>query len=217
MSAVAFFDLDLTLLGCNSATLWIKREVRLGHLTRADALRGAWWIGLYQLGLGSLEAAIGRAIATLEGTAEQEMRHRVRAFWEEEIHETIRPRARDVLARHRDQGDRVVLLTGSSPYMSELALEVFGLHDALCTRFEVQEGLFTGRAVGTLCYGAGKLVYAQSYAETSGVSLADCTFYTDSFSDVPVLEAVGVPVAVHPDPRLGRHARRRGWRVEDWG
>jgi len=49
------------------------------------------------------------------------------------------------------------------------------------------------------------------------VRLSDCAFYTDSFSDVPVLEAVGQPVAVNPDPRLRRRANKRGWRIVDWG
>ena len=52
--------------------------------------------------------------------------------------------------------------------------------------------------------------------EASGVDLSRCTFYTDSMSDLPVLEAVGRPVAVHPDPRLRREASRRGWEIADW-
>lgn len=217
MPPVAFFDLDLTLLGCNSATLWIRRELRLGYLSRLDALRGAWWIGLYELGLGSLDDAIRRAIATLAGSEEAEMRRRVEAFWTEEVEGTIRPGGRAALDLHRARGERVVLLTGSSPYMCERAIDTLGLDGALCTVYEVRDGRFTGGVSGSLCYGPGKLGFAASYAEARGTSLSECTFYTDSFTDLAVLEAVGTPVAVHPDPRLARHARRLGWRVEDWG
>jgi phosphoserine phosphatase len=88
--------------------------------------------------------------------------------------------------------------------------EDLGLDDVLCNRFEVDEtGAHTGRPVGTLCFGAGKLDYAEVYAGDRGVSLADCWFYTDSFSDLPVLERVGHPVVVNPDPRLRREAERR--------
>ncbi len=105
-----------------------------------------------------------------------------------------------------------------SLYLSELVAEELGLDDVLCNRFEVDDsGAHTGRPVGTLCFGAGKLGYAEAYARDRGVSLADCWFYTDSFSDLPVLERVGHPVVVNPDPRLRREAERRGWPVEWWG
>jgi phosphoserine phosphatase len=71
--------------------------------------------------------------------------------------------------------------------------------------------------VGSLCFGAGKLGYAEAYARERGVSLSDCWFYTDSYSDLPVLERMGHPVMVNPDPRLRREAERRGWPVEWWG
>ena len=63
---------------------------------------------------------------------------------------------------------------------------------------------------------AGKVLLARRHAESLGVSLAEASFYTDSLSDLPMLEAVGRPVAVHPDPRLRRVARQRGWEIADW-
>src|SRR5262249_61938344 len=93
-----------------------------------------------------------------------------------------------------------------------------GLDAALCTRFGVDgAGAHTGRPVGRLCFGAGKLEYAEAYAQQRGVSLSDCWFYTDSYSDLPVLERLGHPVVVNPAPRLRREAERRGWPVEWWG
>jgi phosphoserine phosphatase len=92
-----------------------------------------------------------------------------------------------------------------------------GLDHSLCNRFEVDgRGLHTGRPLGALCYGHGKVAHAEAYARERGVALESCAFYTDSYTDLPVLERVGRPVAVHPDPRLARVAKRRGWRVEDW-
>ena len=213
---IAFFDLDLTVLACNSATLWVKRELRLGHVTRTEALRAAWWLGLYQLGLGDLDTAIRVAISSLKGSPEDEIRARTLAFWHEEVAHHVRPGAIDALARHRAAGDRLAFLTGSSTYLSGAALDALSLDDTLCTRFQVRDGLFTGEPDGTICYGAGKLVHAEALAAAHGTTLDQCAFYTDSYSDLPVLEAVGEPVAVHPDPRLLRAAQRRGWRVERW-
>lgn len=213
---VAFFDLDRTLIAANSATAWFKRELRLGFISRGQALRAAGWIALYQSGFGRIESALELAIKGLEGQEEAEIRARSEALWREEVLATARPGAFEALERHRAQGDRLVLLTSSSIYLSTLAQRDFGLDEILCNRFEVVDGRFTGRPSGPLCYGPGKLPYAERYATSLGLSLAQCAFYTDSYTDLPVLEAVGQPVVVHPDRRLAATARRRGWKLEQW-
>ncbi|MGB0637843.1 MAG: HAD family hydrolase [Myxococcota bacterium] len=217
MSSIAFFDLDLTLLSCNSATLWLKRQLKEGHISRWDALKMAGWIGMYQMGLADIEDAVRRAISGLEGKDEHDIRTRTEVFWAEEVVQLIRPEARNVLEQHRSAGDALVLLTGSSMYLSQCAVEELGLDDFLCTRFAVQDGIFTGKVEGTLCYGPGKLVQATAYTKERGVDLNDCVFYTDSYSDLPALEAVGTPIAAHPDPRLLRHAKKHGWSIVNWG
>lgn len=215
---IAFFDLDKTLLAVNSLKLWVRRELRLGHVTRVQALEASAWIAAYHLGFVEAGSSLKRAISMLAGTAEREIRARTRDFYEEELRQQYRPGALSALKAHREQGHRVVLLTSSSDYLSELVGDELGLDGLLCNRFEIDPGgLHTGRALGTVCYGEGKLRHAESYASAQGVELAACAFYTDSYSDLPVLERVGTPVAVNPDQRLRRLAHRRGWRVVDWG
>ena len=93
-----------------------------------------------------------------------------------------------------------------------------GLDAILCNRFEVDDaGRYTGRPLGPLCYGDGKLSHAEGYAKAQGAALSDCAFYTDSFADIPVMRVVGRPVAVNPDMRLRREAVSRGWEIVDWG
>lgn len=213
---LALIDLDRTLISVNSASGWIRRELRMGFMSPKQALVGAWWIGGYQLGFARMESAIEQAVATLQGEQEAAIRDRTHAFWREEVAATIRPGARRAIAAHQAAGDKVILLTSSSTYMSEICAAELGLDGWLCNRFEVNEGLFTGRVHGQLCFGAGKVHHARQLAQELGVSLADAVFYTDSYSDLPGLEAVGEPVVVAPDPRLKREARKRGWRVESW-
>ena len=110
----------------------------------------------------------------------------------------------------------MVLLTSSSQYMSELAKQELDLDDVLCNTLEVTHDHFTGALREPICFGEGKVAHARRLAEHLGASLSDCSFYTDSFSDLPVLEIVGSPRIVQPDPRLAREARRRGWPVMDW-
>ncbi|HEY4223650.1 MAG TPA: haloacid dehalogenase-like hydrolase, partial [Myxococcota bacterium] len=71
--------------------------------------------------------------------------------------------------------------------------------------------------VEPVCYGAGKVAHATGCAQKLNIELAACSFYTDSASDLPMLEVVGHPVVVSPDQRLRRVAKRRGWVTEDWG
>ena len=160
----------------------------------------------------------GARAATLEGTPEAELAARTEAFYHREVASRVRAGAPAALAAHRARGEPCVLLTTSSTYLSRLVQADLGFDDSLCNRFEVRpDGRFTGAPQEPLCYGAGKVQVAAAWAAARGIRLADCAFYTDSFSDVPMLEAVGRPVAVHPDPRLARLARRRGWPTEDWG
>ena len=111
-----------------------------------------------------------------------------------------------------------MLLTSSSSYMSEKVSRDLKLDAFLCTSFEVdQNGHYTGRPIEPLCYGEGKLHHASRYAKERGISLSQCTFYTDSNADVAMLRAVGHPVVVHPDPRLLKEAKQQGWEIVDWG
>jgi HAD superfamily hydrolase (TIGR01490 family) len=215
---VAFFDLDKTLLAVNSATLWIRRELALGHITRIQAVRASLWVARYHLGLVAMQDAVVAAIAQLAGTSAQAIQERTTTFYESQVRPLYRPGALRVLEEHRGAGDRLVLLTSSSGYLSELVSRDLRLDAILCNRFEVDaQGLHTGRPLGDVCFGTGKRIHAERYAREAGVALSACAFYTDSYSDLPVLEVVGRPVAVNPDYRLRREALRRGWPVVDWG
>ncbi len=149
---------------------------------------------------------------------EAELVARTASFYERQVRPLFRPGALRALEHHRRQGDRVVLLTASSHFIAEKVAAELGLDGILCNRLEVDSaGKLTGRTVGPVCFGPGKLIHARTEARAQGEQLAGCVFYTDSFSDVPVLEAVGRPVAVNPDLRLRRRAQRRGWEIVDWG
>ncbi|HEX8818526.1 MAG TPA: HAD-IB family hydrolase [Archangium sp.] len=216
--AIAFFDLDKTLLAVNSGALWVRRELELGHITRMQALRASMWLARYHLGFVAMQDALRQAITHLEGLGEQYLRQRTVLFYEEQVRSQYRPGALLALEEHRSAGDRLVLLTSSSGYLSELVARDLGLDAVLCNRFEVDAaGLHTGKPLGEVCFGEGKRVHAQAYASEAGIPLSECTFYTDSYSDLPVMEVVGRPVAVHPDRRLRREALRRGWPVLSWG
>ena len=214
--ATAFFDLDRTLIDCNSATLWVRAEVRAGRLRLVDAAWAVWWIAKYQLGTAKLEGAYEAAVRMLEGQPEALLEERTRTWFDREIAHRLRPGARKALDAHRAAGDRLVVCTSSSTYAADAACRHFGLTDRVATRMQVVDGVFTG-AVAELALGPCKLDATRAWCARDGVDLRDATFYTDSVSDLALMEAVARPVAVHPDRPLAAIAKARGWAIADWG
>jgi len=212
----AFFDMDRTLLTVNSGTLWVRFLRRRGEIGRWQYLRALGWAVQYKLSVLDMDAIAARLAADLAGDAEEDMVAKCLYWYRTEIHATIAPRARAAVDEHRGNGERVLLLTSATPYIAHPLAETLGLDDVICSRLEVVDGRFTGKMHQPLCYGLGKVAHAEAWAERAGIDLAASTFYTDSYTDLPMLERVGRPVAVNPDPRLARVARRRGWPILDW-
>jgi HAD superfamily hydrolase (TIGR01490 family) len=127
----------------------------------------------------------------------------------------VTPAARHAVDTHRAKGDVIVLATGATQYAALAVAGGLGIEHTLCSRLEVDRGRFTGR-LAAMCFGPHKVTLAEGFAAAQGIDLARSTFYSDSYNDLPMLERVGTAVAVNPDVRLWRHARRRGWRVEQW-
>jgi HAD superfamily hydrolase (TIGR01490 family) len=212
----AFFDLDGTLLTVNSGRLWMQRERRVGRLGLWRMGQAVLYLIAYRFGVLGMEEAMTWALASIRGLPEDDVRRWTEAWFLEEVAQFVAPGGREALARHRAQGHPLVLLTSSSPYESRIACEYLGLDDFLCTRYEVADGVFTGQLVRPACFGAGKVSAAEAYAAARDIDLDRSWFYTDSITDRPMLERVGFPRVVHPDPRLRRLARTKGWQVEDW-
>lgn len=216
MPAAAFFDLDGTLLKENSARLWVQRERKLGRVKLGQLIRATAFLAGYKLGFLDMERALRAALGNLKGASEDEIRRQTHEWWKEDVRPHIAPGARKVLDDHRGRGERLVLLTSSSKYASEMAHAEFGLDAVLFQGYEVRDGLFTGQPTRPICYGAGKVQIAESYARDHGIDLSQSSFYSDSSTDIPMLERVAHPYAVNPDPRLRLVARRRHWPILDW-
>ena len=216
MARAAFFDMDLTLLRVNSGSRWVKYLRRRGEIGLPMLLRSGFWLLQYRLSLLNMEAVAATLAADMAGDAEDEMRVKVSEFYQSEIRDTISPLAREALEQHRDEGDSIVLLTSATPYVAEPLAAELAIPHVLCTRLAVENGRFSGSLLPPPCYGVGKVHHAERFAEAHGIDLAQSSFYTDSYSDLPMLQRVGRPVAVNPDRRLSRYARRQGWPIRSW-
>lgn len=213
MTIAAFFDVDGTLIARNSAQLYMRHLRRTGQARRRDVARTLWFLLQYKLGLLDLDRALAATMDFVRGREEASLEADCRAWYESDLRGFMYPGMRAAVAAHRAAGHVPVLLTSITKYLAlPIAAEVGAPH-ILVSELEVQDGVFTGHVVRPVCYGRGKVHWATQFSLTHGVDLGRSYFYTDSITDLPVMELVGRPRAVNPDPRLAREARRRGWPV----
>ncbi len=212
----AFFDMDKTVLAVNSGTLWLRYHVTHREITAYDLGRALWWLALYQLALIDGEFVTAEVASTIRGQRDEDMRRICNDWFARDVAPHITAGATARVAHHRARGHLLAVLSSSSPYASEPLGARLDIPHVLCTRFEVQDGVFTGAVSGPVCFGQGKVRVAEAFAQTHDVDLSESWFYTDSYSDLPMLERVGHPVAVNPDLRLRRHARTRNWPILSW-
>lgn len=212
----AFFDMDRTLIRVNSGTLWIRWLRGRGEISLYESARALAWIAQYKLALLDMEAVVTKVIAQMRGQSEGELLEKARIFYDGLIKSTVAPKALQAIARHRQDGHVVAILSTSTPYVVEPLAAHLGIEHAICTRLNVADGLFDGTHRKPACYGAGKVHWAEAFAREHGVDLASSFFYTDSYTDLPMLERVGVARVINPDTRLRRHAKRVGWAIDEW-
>jgi HAD superfamily hydrolase (TIGR01490 family) len=211
----AFFDMDHTVLTIDSGMSWIRWLYRRREITRLYVARAVYWSLLYKAAVLDMESLAARLVADMKGDPEAELLEKATLWHRAELVNLIAPRALRAIERHRDRGDVLVMLTGSTQYAAECVSAGVGIEHTLCSRLEVVDGRFTGR-LAERCFGVHKVTLAERFAAEHGVDLSRSAFYSDSYNDLPMLERVGTPVAVNPDQRLRRHARRAGWRIEQW-
>ena len=217
MSRVAaFFDLDRTLVACNTGRLFLRDLRRRGEISVGRALRAAIWLAKYHFSLIDLDSMAQKIMHGLRGWSEREFEERCLRLVEDDVLPLLLPAALRKIEEHRKDGHLLAILSMSPTYMTRPIAKVLGIDEVIATQLEVHEGRFTGRLVEPACFGAGKVHWAEALGRARCVDLDKSWFYTDSYSDLPMLERVGHRVVVNPDPRLRRAARRRGWVVEDW-
>ena len=212
----AFFDLDHTLLRGNSANLFIRYLMKKGELGWTDVAKGLYYTACYRLNMIRIEEVGAKYLMRYRGVPETDLVEQCEEWFSEYVQPTFYSEALELVETHRRQGDRLVLLSASTVYACRPVSRFLRLDDYIGTRLAVEDGKLTGAPEPPVCYGKGKLVQARNYLRQQGrdeEALRQASFYTDSITDLPVLEAVGDPQVVNPDPLLAREAKRRGWPV----
>ncbi len=188
---------------------------RHGLISRLDLAKSAFWQVLFVLRGASAErvrAAAEDGMRILAGFSVEDMRRLVGDAMEPVLRPLVYEEPLALLRRHRERGERVYIVSATLQEIVERIAVDLGSDGAIGSTCETVDGVYRGRSLRA-AHGNGKADALRELAHEEGIDLAVSTAYSDSYSDVPFLEAVGHPVAANPDRKLRRIARERGWEV----
>lgn len=219
VAGAAFFDVDNTMM--RGASLFaVARKL---YQRRAFTLREVLWFAIHQLrfltrgeNLGDIQAIRDRALLMAAGFSVEDMVALGDEIYDEFIESKIWPGTRAIAEQHLHAGRQVWLVTATPLEVASVMARRLGLSGALGTSVEHVDGAYTGRLVGEILHGAAKATAVRELAKEQGMDLDHCWGYSDSQNDIPLLEAVGHPVAINADRRLRRYAMDRSWPTYDF-
>ena len=213
--SAAFFDLDRTLISGSSAYTLALQARKAGMIRNTEFARDAFGAATFKL-FGAdddtTDAVKARVLKAVTGMRQSDMQA-LNVEILPRLLARLRPEARRLLDRHRQAGRDTFIVSAAPQEIVEPLAHSLGMTSGIGTRSKVLDGRYTGQLDGPFCYGAGKVEAMVEIANWNGYELDQCYAYSDSASDLPMLEAVGHPVAVNPDAKLERHARRNGWPI----
>ena len=212
----AFFDLDKTVIAKASMAAFGRTLYRGGLLNRRIILRAAW-SQLVFLHLGASEEKLATIREKVLRLTKGWDKARVSALVREAIDEVVEPiiyaEAAELIEYHRELGHLIVIVSASPVEIVAPLAEYLGADEAIASVAQADEnGLYTGE-MEQYCYGPYKAQHMQALAEKYSIDLKASYAYSDSATDVPMLEAVGHPVVVNPDRVLARLGKERGWEI----
>ncbi len=213
---IAFYDLDHTIIASSSGTLIVKDLYKRGMLPLSSLINGTLLSFLYRLGIINTQSLIAKWVKRLQGMEAKTIEHYSELFFEETVKHYIHPQAIESIYMHKTKGASIVLLSASLDFICKPVMKYLHFDDVLCTELEVNNGYYTGAIKGNYCYGKEKLNRAIQFCISRNVDITSAYYYADAVADIPVLEAVGFPQCVNPQPALLKRARLEGWPVHRW-
>ncbi|MFV2059705.1 MAG: HAD family hydrolase [Gammaproteobacteria bacterium] len=212
--SLAIFDLDHTLLAGDSDYLWgvFLSEQGLVDKEYYESKNQQFYqqykdgtLDIYEFHAFSLKALSQHDMAQLK------IYHK--KYMATKIVPLITQSAKDLILKHREQGDYILIITATNRFITQPIAKLLGVDDLIATDPEIIDGQFTGELSGIPCFQEGKVTRLKDWLSQNNHSLTDSWFYSDSFNDLPLLEKVTNPVAVDPDDKLKQHAIDQHWPV----
>ena len=211
----AFFDLDKTIIAKSSTLAFSKPFFDQGLLSRRAVLKSSYAQFIFLLS-GADHDQMDRMRVHLTNMCSGWDVEQVKGIVTETLHDIVTPlvfaEAADLIAAHKLCGRDVVVVSASGEEIVAPIARALGATHAMATRMVVEDGKYTGE-VGFYCYGEGKVQAIRELAAREGYLLDHCYAYSDSITDLPMLDAVGHPTVVNPDRALRKEATERGWAI----
>lgn len=214
-STAAFFDLDKTIISRSSTLAFAPSFYRMGLISRVQVLRGACAQLVFRLTGAShyrMERVRDQVSELCRGWDAAQIERIVAENLDQVIGPHVYAEARELLAIHRRHGHDILIASTSGLEIVAPIAAMLGACAVVATRLEVAAGRYTG-AVDYYAYGQAKADRVRELADERGYRLTDCFAYSDSATDLPLLELVGHPHVVNPDRQLRKIARDRAWPV----
>jgi HAD superfamily hydrolase (TIGR01490 family) len=212
--SLVLFDLDNTLLAGDSDYLWGQFLVEQG-IVDGDAYAQAneRFYAQYREGRLDIAEFLRFALQPLAAHEPARLYAWREAFIEQKIQPILLDAASEVIEKHRQAGDLLVVITATNRFVTEPIAQLYGIEHLIATTPEFRDGRYTGRFEGTPCFQEGKVTRLAEWLAETGHGLDGSWFYSDSHNDLPLLAKVSNPVAVDPDETLLGVAQARGWPV----
>lgn len=210
--SLALFDLDNTLLAGDSDYLWGRFLAAEGvvdgeHYERENQR----YYDLYKAGKLDINEFLTFSLRPLAENAPERLQTLQQTFLDQTIRPIVTPAATELVDRHRQQGDTLVIITATNRFVTAPIAEMLEIPHLLATDPEMVDGRYTGRVSGQPCFQHGKVSRLHDWMAEHHQDLAGSWFYSDSHNDLPLLEQVTHPVAVDPDDTLKAVAIERQW------
>jgi HAD superfamily hydrolase (TIGR01490 family) len=216
INSICFFDMDKTLIAGNSGVSFMRYSLRRGRTSSWKVLKSIINYFRYRYDLLNMERVYLDSLRPLVGVREEDLIQFCQEWFEDSICNLIYPQAQRFVRFHLRKGERVAIISNATTYAVNPLARYLGIRHVLATQLEVRQGIFTGKYLEPLCFRQGKVFWAEKFAGELGAEIAQSTFYTDSITDLPLLERVGNPQIVNPDPKLRILAKKRGWPIMDF-
>ena len=210
--ALAIFDLDHTLLAGDSDLAWGEYLVANGLVDGDEyARKNEFFYQQYVQGVMDIYEFLEFAFQPLAANDMATLKAWHADYLEQKIQPMLQRKARDLLQKHRDQGDTLLIITATNSFVAGPICELHGVDDYIATNPEMKDGRYTGKVDGAPSYREGKITRLQQWLDQQGITLEGSYGYSDSFNDLPLLQAVEHPCVVDADDALTAYAQQQGW------
>lgn len=215
MKTIAFFDVDHTLIKRSSGLHFAYEAISRKLLKPRHLLPLPFLYLYYRLGPRRKSSKFFAMdyLPSLAGMDMDEITRASREAAHNRIIPDLLPKAQLLVKKEKDNGAIIVLATSTFDFLCEDLAGILAADRIIASQLEFIDGKTTGRIPGGLTLGRRKLELCQEFAASLGVCLENCSFYSDSVHDLPLLQKVGRAIAVNPDKRLKRHAKANNWEI----